>query len=162
MAAVMGATYPDLYAAVGIHSGLPYRSAQDVSSALAAMRGNTRNSVPSHVPHTQSSTLPRQIVFHGTRDHIVVPTNAKALMDAARLSHPTAQVLERSFTSGSRLVMHTELLAEDGLVKAEAWLIDGASHYWSGGDPRGSYAKPDGPNASKEMVRFFLGQRHSG
>lgn len=158
MAAVMGALYPDLYEAVGIHSGLPHRSARDVSTAVAAMRGvgETNAGQGATAP---LSTLPRQILFHGGSDHIVVPANATALMEAVRRSHPIAQALERRFTSGSREVTHTALVAQDGTVKAEAWLIEGAGHYWSGGDPRGSYAKPEGPNASREMMRFFLGRR---
>lgn len=158
MTAVMGATYPDLYEAIGIHSGLPYRSAGDVSSALAAMRGHLAD----NVHPSPAAALPRQIVFHGSRDHIVVPANAQALMDGARRSCPSAQAFERRFTSGSREVRHTELVARDGSVKAEAWLIDGAGHYWSGGDPKGSFAKPDGPSASAEMMRFFLGRRYRG
>lgn len=152
MAAVMGATYPDLYEAVGIHSGLPYRSARDVATAMAAMRGQSGM-------RSLSSSTPRQILFHGGADHIVVAANATAMMDAARRSHPTAQALERRFTSGARQVNHTELVAQDGTVQAEAWLIEGAGHYWSGGDPRGSYAKSEGPSASREMMRFFLGRR---
>lgn len=160
MAAVMAATYPDLYEAVGIHSGLPNRSARDVSSALAAMRSGPTGQAATL--HAAPSPQARQIVFHGSRDHVVVPANAQALLDAVRLSHPSAQVLERSLTAGSRRVTHTEVMAPDGTPQAEVWLIEGAGHYWSGGDPRGSYAKPEGPSASREMMRFFLGRRHEG
>ncbi len=158
MAAVMGATHPDLYEAVGIHSGLPYGSARDVGTALAAMRGNLAHKGVGR-PAAPTSALPRQIVFHGSADQTVVPANAQALMESARLAHPAAQVVERPLTSGSRQVKHTEIIDRDGTVRAEFWLIDGAGHYWSGGDPRGSYAKPDGPDASREMMRFFLGRR---
>ena len=156
MAAVMGAIYPDLYEAVGIHSGLPYRSARDVSTAMVAMRGQAGINAGRV---TYAPILPRQILFHGGADRVVVPSNATAMMEAARRSHPSAQALERRFTSGSRQVKHTELVTQDGMVNAEAWLIEGAGHYWSGGDPQGSYAKPEGPSASREMMRFFLGRR---
>jgi poly(hydroxyalkanoate) depolymerase family esterase len=158
MAAVMGAIYPDLYEAIGIHSGLPYRSARDVSTAMAAMRGEVGTNA-GHATSAPSSTFPRQILFHGGDDRVVVPANAMALMEAARRSHPSAQALERCFTSGSREVKHKELVSQDGTVQAEAWLVEGAGHYWSGGDPQGSYAKREGPNASREMMRFFLGRR---
>ena len=88
-----------------------------------------------------------------------MPANATALMEEARRSNPSAEALARRFTSGSREVKHTELVARDGTVKAEAWLIEGAGHYWSGGDAQGSYAQPGGPNASREMMRFFQGSR---
>jgi poly(hydroxyalkanoate) depolymerase family esterase len=160
MAAVMAATYPDLYEAVGVHSGLPHGSAWDVSSALAAMRSGPTNHATSR-PRS-SSPAPRHIVFHGSRDHVVVPANAQALLDEVRSSHPSAQVFERSLTAGSRKVKHTEVLNQNGVPQAEVWLIEGAGHYWSGGDPRGSFSKPEGPSASREMMRFFLGRRHEG
>lgn len=152
MAAVMAATHPELYEAVGIHSGLPYRSARDVASALAAMRGGHRGGGNATMP----SSMPRQIVFHGSEDHTVVPANARMLMEAARCAHDHAQVLERRFTSGLRQVQHTAIVGRDGISKAETWLVEGAGHHWFGGDPAGSYAKPEGPNASREMMRFFL------
>ena len=155
MAAVLAATYPDLYEGVGIHSGLPHGSAWDVTSALAAMRSGPTE----HAPRLRAapSMPPRQIVFHGSRDRVVAPANAQALLDAARRSYPDARVSERSLTAGSRSVKHTAFIAQDQTPQAEFWLIEGAGHYWSGGDPRGSYAKPEGPNASREMIRFFLG-----
>jgi poly(hydroxyalkanoate) depolymerase family esterase len=154
MAAVMGATYADLYDAVGIHSGLPYRAAHDVSSALGAMRGDIRAS--RHVATQQR--VPRQIVFHGSRDNTVVPANARTLKDAARKAHDAAETVERRFTAGSRRVEHTAIIGRDGIPMAETWMIEGAGHHWIGGDPAGSYAKAEGPNASREMMRFFLGR----
>lgn len=155
MAAVMAATYPELFEAAGIHSGLPYRSAHDVSSALGAMRGDLRMSKQ----RGSSSGFSRQIVFHGSRDHTVVPGNAEALMEAAAAAHGKTEKFERQFTTGSRRVAHTELLGTEGIPVVETWLIDGAGHYWIGGNPKGSYAKPEGPSASREMMRFFLGRR---
>lgn len=155
MAAVMAATYPELYEAVGIHSGLPYRSASDVNSAFAAMRGELRASKQRLSP----SRVPRQIVFHGGRDHTVAPANAEALLQAAAAAHGKTERLDREFNLNSKRVSHTEFLGSDGVPRAETWMIDGAGHYWIGGDPKGSYAKPEGPSASREMMRFFLGRR---
>jgi poly(hydroxyalkanoate) depolymerase family esterase len=156
MAAVMAAAYPELFAAAGIHSGLPYRAAHDVPSALAAMRGEG----PSAAFAASTAAGPRRlIVFHGTADHTVSPSNARALMEDATRTHAGAEIMRRNFESGSREVAHLEITARDGTPQAEAWLVSGAGHHWSGGDPSGSYAKPDGPNASREMMRFFLGRR---
>ena len=155
MAAVMAATHPELYEAVGIHSGLAHRSARDLPSALAAMRGDHRSSrTAGPIPPRPA----RQIVFHGSSDHTVAPANARVLMEEARSAHGALDAVARQFQAGARTVEHIELRAADGIPKAEAWLITGAGHPWSGGDPAGSFAKADGPNASKEMMRFFLGR----
>eukprot|EP01030_Chromulinospumella_sphaerica_P030257 gene30257-30773_t len=144
MAAIMGATYPELYQAIGIHSGLPYRAAHDVPSAFAAMRGSQRGkSVP---------TLPRQIIFHGTQDHTVVPANATRLLENARLGQDGVQLLEQQFTSGSRHVTHTEVLTQCGTLQAEAWLVAGGGHHWFGAGSSRRFAQPAGPNAAPAIT----------
>ncbi len=137
MAAVMGATYPDLYAAVGVHSGLPYASARDAVSALAAMRG----------PRGAAAPLPQvpTIVFHGDRDTTVHPHNGKYGADAAKLQSETGEAGGRAYTR----TVHR------GRPSLEHWLIHGAGHAWSGGNGRASYADPSGPDATREMLRFF-------
>ena len=152
MAAVMGETYPDLYAAVGIHSGLAYKSASDVISAFAAMRGEAGRS-PRH-NERQAGRAP-VIVFHGTADQTVDASNADRIVAAARL--PRHDVQARQGTAGGRAYTRTVFAGPDG-VAMEDWLIDGAGHAWSGGRAEGSYADPQGPDASAEMMRFFLEQ----
>ncbi|MFN4140756.1 alpha/beta hydrolase family esterase [Aestuariivirga sp.] len=158
MAAVMGANYPDLYDAIGVHSGLPCYSAHDVNSAFAAMRGD-------HQSGQSNASLPatatRLIVFHGSHDRTVAPSNGERLVNSLRWSNPSARVNERHFTSRQRAVKFTEIVEPDGKLSGEAWFVEGASHHWIGGDPAGSFAKAEGPSASTEMVRFFLGRRRS-
>ena len=139
MAAIMAVTHPDLFAAAGIHSGLPAGAARDVASAFAAMRTGDRNGGGG-----QREGAPL-IVFHGTADATVAPANAVALVPGSGIETAHRQ-------NGRRW---TRLVTEDG---NELWRVEGAGHAWSGGDPAGSYADPLGPDASEEIARFVLEQ----
>lgn len=145
MAAILGETYPDLYAAIGVHSGLAYGSANDVMSAFTAMRGQGGiERAPAR------SGGPRRIVFHGSADTTVHPSNAGRIIAGdgrtSRSEHgPTGE------TRG-----YSRLVVEGADGPHECWIIDGAQHAWAGGNASGSYTDPRGPNASEAMVRFFL------
>jgi poly(hydroxyalkanoate) depolymerase family esterase len=160
MAAVMGATYPDLYAAVGVHSGLPYRSAADLPSAFAAMRGDARlrgrRSRKSRGTGDDSPRI-RTIVFHGDADNIVHPSNAANMVEAER----AGESVERAEARHAAIRAHTRTVTRDktGAVVVEQWLVHGSGHAWSGGSPDGSYTDPHGPDASQEMLRFFFEER---
>ena len=159
MAAVMGATCPDLYAAVGIHSGLPYRSAADLPSAFAAMRGDAGSrGRRSRKPRGAANDSPRirTIVFHGDADHIVHPSNAANMVEAERAGESVAYA-----EAGHQTRAHTRTVTRDdtGAVVVEHWLVHGSGHAWSGGSPDGTYTDPHGPDASREMLRFFFEER---
>lgn len=152
MAAVLAETAPELFAAIGIHSGLPFGVACDVTSAFAAMREGRAPALPAD----SSGRVVPTIVFHGDQDSTVHPRNGEHVIRAAgagmdlRLRQRQGQVPDgRAFTRRLHL---------DGrdCVVLEHWLIHGGGHAWSGGDARGSYTDPQGPDASQEMVRFFL------
>ena len=154
MAAVLGATYPDLFAAIGVHSGLAYRSASDVPSAFSAMRGLASPEGAS----AKDASVPT-IVFHGTRDRTVHPANAERIVEAARDRRAESIELEEiRGVEGGRGYARTIARSADGAPVVEYWRIEGAGHAWSGGRHEGSFADPKGPNASAEMVRFFLAQ----
>jgi len=156
MAAVMAAAYPDLYAAVGVHSGLPYAAAGDVASAFAAMKqGPPRSARPPARP------LPL-IVFHGDRDATVTPANAAGLIDhvlaaASPDRHPGTPpaAVTRGQVTGGHAYTRTCYQDPVGAVLAERWTIHQGGHAWSGGIPHGSYTDPRGPDASAEFIRFF-------
>lgn len=153
MAAILGATHPDLYAAIGVHSGLPAGSAHDLMSGLNAMKGaggKKRKGTPLHRP------VPA-IVFHGDQDATVHPSNGQAVARQFAPDTPLRQVEERGQGAG-RSYTRTLTLDAAGRVVAEHWLVHGAGHAWAGGSTAGSYADPAGPDASAEMLRFFLAQ----
>jgi poly(hydroxyalkanoate) depolymerase family esterase len=146
MAVIMGHTYPDLYAAIGVHSGLPYQAAHDVISAFAAMSGKLKSPV--------SALKPKAIVFHGKADTTVHLSNAFAILNSPNTYD---EITTTGNTVDGRKYERTLIEDHTQSLVAELWIIEGAGHAWSGGNPAGSYTDSKGPNASKEMVRFFLG-----
>jgi poly(hydroxyalkanoate) depolymerase family esterase len=160
MAGIMSVTYPELYAATGIHSGLAYGSATDVASAFAAMRGVSSPAAPTqrkgHLKSTNGRV--RTIVFHGAFDQRVHPSNAEMIVAEARagLADP-AQETQHDGSEGGRAYTRTVITDASGVPHLEHWVIEGLGHAWSGGSPEGSYTDQRGPDASREMLRFFLG-----
>jgi poly(hydroxyalkanoate) depolymerase family esterase len=159
MAAIMAETYPDLYAAAGIHSGLAYGSANDVMSAFSAMKGQAAiQRQPNRGPEGVEGA-PRVIVFHGSADPTVHPANADRIIAGIKGAPSRVERSEHWGGGTGRGYARTVARDADGAPAYEAWIIDGAPHAWSGGHPSGSYTDPTGPNASAEMVRFFLDGR---
>ena len=170
MAAIMAETYPDLYAAVGIHSGLAPGAAHDMPSAFAAMHQGgpaiPRQDVPTATATGESARIVPAIVFHGDRDKTVHPRNADRLLehycsaktigsrDEASRSTPRGTVRQGQVPGGYAYTRATYRDAE-GRAIAERWTVHGLGHSWSGGSSSGTYTDPKGPDASAEMVRFF-------
>jgi len=169
MAVVLGETYPDLYAAVGAHSGLPYAAAHDLPSAFAAMKGGTGPLAGTPRRAASSNAVPT-IVFHGDRDPTVDPCNGAQIVAQANTlaaaNDPVDATLqartEQGKAPGGRTFSRTTYTDARGQVRVEQWLLHGAGHAWSGGSARGSYTDPAGPDASAEMLRFFLSQERAG
>ena len=155
MAAAMAGLHPEMFAAVGVHSGLAAGAARDVMSAFSAMRSGAKGRSPSALP---------TIIFHGTADKTVHPDNSDHITDAALaglsaaglklvktqtpMSHHSEQKIERIVYSTA-----------DGKPYIENWRIDDGAHAWSGGDASGSFTDPEGPSASAAMLSFFLQHR---
>lgn len=176
MAVVLGETYPELFAGVGAHSGLPYGSAHDIPSAMAAMKGGRgAHAGLKGMPSAASASAKKAvqpvptIVFHGDRDHTVQQTNGSEIVKQAQAAY-LAQAAEVTFTSstqagqapGGRSYSRTVYANAQGQAQIESWVVHGAGHAWSGGDALGTYTDRTGPDASAEMVRFFLALPRAG
>ncbi len=156
-AAIMGDAYPDLYAAIGVHSGLACGAARDMPSAFAAMQGN--GTAPRPARRGPAGSKPRvvpAIVFHGDKDTTVNPKNADSVVAQSGQGTSLRRRVDKGQVAGGLAysrILHT---GASGETLAEQWVIHGAGHAWSGGSPAGSYTLPRGPDATGEMVRFFL------
>jgi poly(hydroxyalkanoate) depolymerase family esterase len=153
MAEVLAATYPDVFEAVGIHSGLPYKSAADVPSAFAAMKG-TAAFDPAPLP--ASGRHVRKIIFHGLADSRVNAINGEHIFDEVEREETSLARSELDWPIEGGRVSRTTVKDSDGRPVAEQWLVEGGGHAWFGGDPRGSFTQTVGLDASRVMVRFFL------
>jgi poly(hydroxyalkanoate) depolymerase family esterase len=154
-AAIMGTLYPELYAAVGVHSGLACGAASDMTSALTAMRQG--GVLPSAESDESRRVIPT-IVFHGDKDTTVNAVNGDQVIAQAKgAAELRTTVIEGEAASG---MGYTRTIQSDdsGRPILEEWMLHGAGHAWSGGNTAGSYTDPRGPNASAEMIRFFFQQ----
>lgn len=149
-AAVLGQVYPDLYAAIGVHSGLACGAASDMSSAMSAMRqGGTG-------PIKTSVRVVPTIVFHGDRDTTVNLLNAAQVIEQSKSTGNFVLTSKKDESAGGIAYTCTVHSDKSGQSILENWTLHGGGHAWSGGSTAGSYTDPKGPCASREMVRFFL------
>ncbi len=158
MAVILGQTYPDVFAAVGAHSGLPHGAASDVASAFAAMQGRSNAATP-----RGTSAVPT-IVFQGDADRTVHMGNANTIAGAAIAAHGGAALPVTAATGsvpGGRRYASSVASDDAGRPLVAQWTVHGAGHAWAGGAAAGSYTDPEGPDASAEMVRFFMRQRRA-
>ncbi len=182
MAVILGETYPELYAGIGAHSGLPYAAAHDMPSAFAAMGGGRAGLPelanlpglsnlpgPASGPRKKAAHFVPTIVFHGDQDHTVGKGNGVEIIEQATgalaldATHPPLTPSTQSGVArGGRGYRKTVYADSQGHSRVESWILHGAGHAWSGGNASGSYTDGTGPDASAEMVRFFLSQPASG
>jgi poly(hydroxyalkanoate) depolymerase family esterase len=156
MAAILADAYPERFEAVGIHSGIAPGSARGVLSAIAAMRGKSFNGVNWRL-QTQGARAPRIIVFHGEADRMVHPSNADRIIGSVRAHFPDSEArMETGLSPGGRAYRRMLQADPEGTPLVEVWMVEGVGHAWSGGAADTPHTDPCGPNASREMVRFFL------
>ncbi len=172
MTTIMGATYPDLYAAIGVHSGLQYKAADNSMAALVVQkRGGPDPDRQGHQAflsaRPEARVLPT-IVFHGEDDTVVDVVNAHQTLsqwaqtndyaydgsDNDSITDESADVIRGQVPEGYDYVIYVYENPE-GEAIMEKWIVEELGHEWSGGDREESYTDPEGPDASEEMVRFF-------
>jgi poly(hydroxyalkanoate) depolymerase family esterase len=161
-AAVMGATYPDLYAAIGVHSGLACGAANDLPSAFVAMRqGDLADALGSGdiSPVLKNGQTVPTIVFHGDRDTTVHPRNGDHVIARSMRTTNSLKTVYRGRVPQGHTYTRTIHTDPNGRAIFEHWEIHGAAHAWSGGSLAGSFTDPRGPDATREMLRFFLEHR---
>ncbi|HEX6039570.1 PHB depolymerase family esterase [Longimicrobium sp.] len=156
MAVNTAAAYPQLFAAVGVHSGIPWRAAGDVATALGVMRnGPARDAALTDSARALLRASGREsipmIVFHGAADVVVVPENGRRLASQWAVAAGARDFLRGDSTEGGLGYTRDRY----GPL-AELWMVEGLGHAWSGGSAEGTYTDARGPDASREMMRFFL------
>ena len=157
MATIVADAYPEMFAAVGVHSGLPTGSASSMPEALAVMNSGQRGQSAHMRSPQQPECLVPTIVFHGDQDRTVHPRNGEQVIASALGSASAAspKVTQGVSPNGRRYTNSTHH-GVAGEVLAEHWLVHGAGHAWSGGHAKGSYTDATGPDATAEMLRFFF------
>ncbi|MGY0558542.1 MULTISPECIES: extracellular catalytic domain type 1 short-chain-length polyhydroxyalkanoate depolymerase [unclassified Lysobacter] len=160
MAVILGECYPDIFAAVGVHSGLAFGAADGLMSALSAMKSGASGSRSGSAVQRDAHRPVPTIVFQGDADHTVAPSNADLIVRDATASaiEPLTATTEKALIPTGRSYTREVFSDPAGHPQVEYWRIHDADHAWSGGSPQGSYTDPAGPDASAEMVRFFLQQ----
>ena len=152
-AAIIAAAYPELYVAVGVHSGVAYGNIRTLRGALSAMRNGANL-----IAEAQTAQFLPTIVFHGDQDRIVNPSNAGGFLANLLRSSPGSITgrTENGRSKGGRDFTRTVYRHGKGRVLMEDWTVHGSGHAWSGGNAAGSLTDPAGPDASREMIRFFF------
>jgi len=172
MAVILGATYPDIFAAIGVHSGIEYQAATNMTQALKVMRrGGPDPVLQGQRAHEAMGNFARRvptIVFHGTQDPIVSPINGdqtvQQWMQTNQLTlngtyqvdfhHPSKTTASQA--PGGRTYTVSSWTDTNGEEVQVYWKVQGMGHAWSGGSPIGSYTDPSGPKASLAMYQFFM------
>ncbi len=154
MATILADVYPDVFAAAGVHSGLARGAAWDTLSAMSAMHSGGAPTGIAAIAVTRAGPV-RRIIFQGADDRTVNPLNAGFIV-AAEMGEDVAPTRVGKRSVRGRDYSRSFYADPKGAVLIELWMIEGSGHAWSGGRAAGSYTDTKGPDASAQMVRFFL------
>jgi poly(hydroxyalkanoate) depolymerase family esterase len=172
MAVILGATYPDIFAAIGVHSGIEYQAVTNIISSLKVMRRGGPDPVKqgqrAYEAMGSHKRIMPTIVFQGTHDRIVPPINGDQVVQqwmqtnhlasqgqyVADFHHPT--IATSGQVPGGYSYTVSTWKDHVGREIQQYWKILELGHAWSGGNPAVSYTDPRGPNASEAMYQFFM------
>ncbi|WP_243555726.1 extracellular catalytic domain type 1 short-chain-length polyhydroxyalkanoate depolymerase [Priestia megaterium] len=179
MSVIMGATYPDIFAAISVGAGLEYKAATSVTGAYTAMSSGGPNPIQqgdlAYLAMGEHKRVVPVILFHGTADYTVAPINAHQILSQWAQTNDrasdgldnnniddTADQTVTGTVSGGR--SYTQYIYKDTVGKTvmEKYMIEGMGHAWSGGSTSGSYTDPKGPNATKLSWNFFKSHPKNG
>jgi poly(hydroxyalkanoate) depolymerase family esterase len=159
-AAIMGETYPDLYAAIGVHSGLACGAASSLPTAFAAMAQGGAGRLGGRSASGVERRFVPTIVFHGDNDATVSPRNGEEVVAQVAQDAVLRMRVQKGRVPGGHAYTRTIHADQAGASIIELWVIHGAGHAWCGGSPKGSYTDQRGPDATREMMRFFCEHPH--
>ncbi|MEW4276122.1 extracellular catalytic domain type 1 short-chain-length polyhydroxyalkanoate depolymerase [Priestia megaterium] len=179
MSVIMGATYPDIFAAISVGAGLEYKAATSVTGAYTAMSSGGPNPIQqgdlAYSAMGEHKRVVPVILFHGTADYTVAPINAHQILsqwaqtndrasdglDNNNIDDTADQTLPGTVSGGRS---YTQYIYKDtaGKTVMEKYMIEGMGHAWSGGSTSGSYTDPKGPNATKLSWNFFKNHPKNG
>ncbi|MGG0537846.1 extracellular catalytic domain type 1 short-chain-length polyhydroxyalkanoate depolymerase [Priestia aryabhattai] len=179
MSVIMGATYPDIFAAISVGAGLEYKAATSVTGAYTAMSSGGPNPIQqgdlAYSAMGEHKRVVPVILFHGTADYTVAPINAHQILsqwaqtndrasdglDNNNIDDTADQTLPGTVSGGRS---YTQYIYKDtaGKTVMEKYMIEGMGHAWSGGSTSGSYTDLKGPNATKLSWNFFKNHPKNG
>lgn len=160
MALTVAYGYPEMFAAAGIHSGIAYGAVTNVAGAMIAMKSGAPEPASLSAAVVRGMGSARHfpaIVFQGKADKSVNFVNSTQIVSQLAESwkpSPLARIGESSGDNNGYRV--TTRLYGSGKALIEEWVVDELGHAWSGGSKNGTYTDEKGPDASREMIRFFL------
>ena len=172
MAVILGATYPDIFAVIGVHSGGEYQAATSAIQITTVMfQGGPDPAQQGQAAFSAMGSAARvvpTIVFQGTSDYVVRPINGDQVIQqwmetdhlASNNQYHVSFNSPSSITHGQVPGGHSYTVYRwndnNGNEIQEYWKVYEMGHAWSGGSISSSFTDPLGPDASRAMYNFFM------
>ncbi|MDO8502525.1 MAG: PHB depolymerase family esterase [Gemmatimonadaceae bacterium] len=161
MALTTAYAYPEIFAAVAIHSGIAYGTVSSPAEAIKAMGAGAADPAglaAAVVKGMGSTRYFPAIVFQGASDRSVNVVNASQIVEQLTQSFAPRPLEKLSEVSGETEGGYhfTKQVYGNGCLVVEKWVVSELGHAWSGGSKDGTYTDPKGPDASREMLRFLM------